>query len=168
MRMKAHCSITLIVFVFLSVRGLAKNPGDKSSKPNIVLLFVDDWAWTGTPVRMDDNMPNSQMPLLQMPNLEKLARQGMTFRNAYSAAPQCSPSRVALQTGQSSPRNGYTVYTLTAKQAMEELNQAMAIPVQIKKETIWLRTDIPPNGIKLLKSIGMSVPPKIIPQNHKM
>ncbi len=79
-------------------------------KPNIVLLFIDDWAWTGTSVRMDDNMPNSQMPLLQMPNLDKLAEQGMKFRNAYSAAPQCSPSRVALQTGQSSPRNGFTVY----------------------------------------------------------
>ena len=79
-------------------------------KPNIVLLLIDDWAWTGTSVRMDDNMPNSQMPLLQMPNLEKLAEQGMKFRNAYSAAPQCSPSRVALQTGQSSPRNGFTVY----------------------------------------------------------
>lgn len=79
-------------------------------KPNIVLLFIDDWAWTGTPVRMDATMPNSQMPLLQMPNLEKFAEQGMKFRNAYSGAPQCSPSRVALQTGQSSPRNGFTVY----------------------------------------------------------
>lgn len=36
---------------------------------------------------------------------------------------------------------------LTAKQAMEELNQAMAMPVQIKRGTIWLRTDIPPNAI---------------------
>jgi len=82
----------------------------KKPKPNIVLLFIDDWAWTGTPVRMDATMPNSQMPLLKMPNLEKLAEQGMRFRNAYSGAPQCAPSRVALQTGQSSPRNGFTVY----------------------------------------------------------
>jgi len=34
-----------------------------------------------------------------MPNLEKLASEGMKFRNAYSGAPQCSPSRVCLQTG---------------------------------------------------------------------
>jgi arylsulfatase A-like enzyme len=34
----------------------------------------------------------------------------MKFTNAYAGAPQCSPSRVALQTGQSSPRNGFTVY----------------------------------------------------------
>jgi transposase len=57
---------------------------------------------------------------------------------------------------------------LTAKQAVEELNQAMAVPVKIRKETIWIRTDIPPNAIKLLKAIGMQIPPKILLQNHKM
>ena len=81
-----------------------------ATKPNIVMLFIDDWAWNGTPVPMDDSMPNSKMPVAQMPNLEKLARQGMKFRNAYSGAPQCSPSRVCLQTGQSAARSGFTVF----------------------------------------------------------
>ena len=49
------------------------------------------------------------MPVLQMPNIERLAREGMKFPRAY-ASPQCSPSRVCVQTGQSSPRNGFTVY----------------------------------------------------------
>ncbi|KKK69602.1 hypothetical protein LCGC14_2932390, partial [marine sediment metagenome] len=49
-------------------------------------------------------------PVLQMPNVEKLASQGMKFRNAYPGAPQCSPSRVCLQTGKSAPRSGFTVY----------------------------------------------------------
>jgi transposase len=57
---------------------------------------------------------------------------------------------------------------LTAVAAMEELNRVMAVPVKIKKETIWLRTDIPPNAIKLMKAIGMKIPPKILPQNKKM
>lgn len=79
-------------------------------RPNIAMLFIDDWAWNGTPVAMDDAMPNSRMPVLQMPNLDRLAREGMRFRNAYAGAPQCSPSRVCLQTGQSAPRSGFTVY----------------------------------------------------------
>lgn len=58
--------------------------------------------------------------------------------------------------------------SLTVKVAMEELNQVMAVPVRVRKETIWLRTDIPPNACKLFKAIGMPIPPKIIPQNHKM
>lgn len=84
----------------------AKNP----EKPNIVLIFVDDWSWNGTPIRMNDDMKNSAMPILQMPNLETMRSNGMMFSNAYAGAPQCSPSRAALQTGQSSPRNGYTVF----------------------------------------------------------
>ena len=78
-------------------------------KPNIVLIYIDDWAWNGTPVPMDASMPNSRMPVLRMPNLERLARRGMTFRNAYGS-PQCSPARASLQTGQSAPRSGFTVY----------------------------------------------------------
>jgi len=88
---------------------LAHNCQAAEQPPNIVMLFIDDWAWNGSPVAMDDSMVNSRMPVLQMPNVEKLAREGMKFRNAY-ASPQCSPSRVCLQTGQSSPRNGFTVF----------------------------------------------------------
>lgn len=78
-------------------------------KPNIVLFYIDDWAWYGSPIAMDDEMANTKMPVLQMPNLEKLAATGMKFRNAYGS-PQCSPARVCIQTGQSSPRNGFTLY----------------------------------------------------------
>jgi transposase len=57
---------------------------------------------------------------------------------------------------------------LTVVAAMEELSRVMAVPVKVKKEIIWLRTDIPPNAIKLMKAIGMKIPPKILPQNKKM
>jgi len=99
------------------------------SKPNVILIFVDDWAWNGTAIRMDDEMANSKMPVLKMPNLEKLASEGMKFRNAYSGAPQCSPSRVALQTGQSSPRNGFTVYMNSFGQEYYNEKQYKGFPV---------------------------------------
>ncbi len=78
------------------------------TKPNIVLLYIDDWAWNGSPVPMDDTMKNSFMPILEMPNLEKLARQGTKFSHAYGAH-QCAPARASIQTGQSGPRTGYTL-----------------------------------------------------------
>ena len=40
------------------------------------------------------------------PNLQKLASEGVLFRQAFSAAPTCSPSRASLLTGQCPHRNG--------------------------------------------------------------
>ena len=51
---------------------------------------------------------------------------------------------------------------LTVAQAMDELNRVMAIPVKLRKQTIWVRTDIPPNAQNLMKAIGMRIPPKIL------
>lgn len=96
--------------VLLVILAFASCSQAEEKQPNIVLLFIDDWAWNGTPILMDESMPNSKMPALLMPNLEKLAGQGMKFRNAYPGAPQCSPSRVCVQTGKSSARSGFTVY----------------------------------------------------------
>jgi transposase len=51
---------------------------------------------------------------------------------------------------------------LTAVQAMEDMATVMAIPVQVKNKTIWVRTDIPENGNRLLRTLRMRIPPKII------
>lgn len=51
---------------------------------------------------------------------------------------------------------------LTAVMAMEELNNVLAIPVKIKSQTIWVRTDIPENAQNLLKAMNMRIPPKIL------
>ncbi|MEM7602298.1 MAG: sulfatase [Verrucomicrobiota bacterium] len=87
---------------------LAFSSVDASEKPNIVLLYIDDWAWNGTSIPMSDTMKNSFMPILEMPNLERLAAEGMKFTNAYGSA-QCAPARVSVQTGQTSARSGFTL-----------------------------------------------------------
>lgn len=107
--MKALRSIPLWITLAILCGASASFSVAASEKPNIVLFYIDDWAWNGTPVPMDASMDNSRMPALQMPNLERLASQGMRFRNAYGS-PQCSPARASLQTGQSAPRSGFTVY----------------------------------------------------------
>lgn len=79
-----------------------------AERPNIVLLYLDDWAWNGTPMAMDDSIANASMPILEMPRLERLASEGMKFSNAYGSH-QCAPARASLQTGQSGPRTGLTL-----------------------------------------------------------
>lgn len=51
---------------------------------------------------------------------------------------------------------------LTTVMAMEELISVLAIPVKVKENTIWVRTDIPENAQNLLKALGMKIPPKIL------
>lgn len=75
------------------------------AKPNIVLILTDDMPWFGTSVAMDQSIAGSHLEFLEMPNLEKLAAQGMVFRNARSAAAMCAPSRCSLQTGMMTARS---------------------------------------------------------------
>ncbi|MGB0373100.1 MAG: sulfatase-like hydrolase/transferase [Opitutales bacterium] len=87
-------------------------------RPNIIMFFVDDMPWYDTPVAMDDRMPNSYRAALRRLeingepykwNIARLATEGMTFLNGYASAPQCTPSRASLQTGQSTARNRVAV-----------------------------------------------------------
>lgn len=79
-----------------------------ADKPNFVFILVDDMPWFGTPVRMDTNLPESAMAFRNMPNVDKLAAQGMTFRNARSAAGMCAPSRCSIMTGMMTARHLYS------------------------------------------------------------
>jgi len=72
------------------------------SKPNIVLINIDDLGWR------DVGFMGSKY--YETPNIDKLATQGMIFTNAYAAAANCAPSRACLMSGQWTPRHGiYTV-----------------------------------------------------------
>jgi len=70
----------------------------ESSKPNIVVFLADDMGW--------GDSATYGHPLIQTPNLDKLASQGVKFTQCYSACGVCSPSRSAILTGRTPYRNG--------------------------------------------------------------
>lgn len=51
---------------------------------------------------------------------------------------------------------------LTVVEAMRELQEVRAIPVQVKSTTMWVRTDIAGNAQKLFAAIGLKPPPKVL------
>src|SRR5688572_27540291 len=61
------------------------------SRPNVLLIAVDDLNHWVSPLRR-----NRQV---RTPNIDRLAARGVTFANAYAAAPICNPSRAALMSG---------------------------------------------------------------------
>ncbi len=62
----------------------------ETGRPNILWIVVDD---------MSPNFSCYGERLIQTPNVDRLAREGTQFRNAFITAPVCSPCRSALITG---------------------------------------------------------------------
>jgi len=81
---------------------LAKAKSAPGDKPNIIFILADDLGWAE--LGCYGNTFN------ETPNLDRLAKQGMRFTDAYAAAPVCSPYRAALMTGQYPARVGITDY----------------------------------------------------------
>ncbi|MBU62680.1 MAG: N-acetylgalactosamine-6-sulfatase [Opitutae bacterium] len=74
----------------------------EAKSPNILFIMADDLGW------MD--LACQGNPLVDTPNLDRLAKQGMRFTDAYAAAPVCSPTRCAVLTGQAPARIGLTTH----------------------------------------------------------
>ena len=73
-----------------------------AAQPNVLVILADDLGWSDTSLY-------GTTTYYQTPNVERLAKRGMTFTRAYSASPLCSPTRSALLTGLSPARTGITV-----------------------------------------------------------
>jgi arylsulfatase A-like enzyme len=101
----------LLVCIFLIAASFKSSAQDKH--PNIIVFLVDDMGWMDTSVPFDTSI----MPLnkrYHTPNMERLAREGVKFTNAY-AAPVCTPSRVSMLTGMNVAHHGVTNWTSPQK-----------------------------------------------------
>lgn len=69
-------------------------------KPNFVFILIDDLGWS--------DLPCYGNRFHETPNIDKLAKDGMRFSNAYAACPVCSPTRASIYSGQYPARIGLT------------------------------------------------------------
>ncbi|MBM3522970.1 MAG: alkaline phosphatase family protein [Alphaproteobacteria bacterium] len=61
------------------------------AKKNVLLIVVDQWR--------GDHLPHLGFPNLRTPNVDRLCREGVTFRNHYTTTAPCGPARASLLTG---------------------------------------------------------------------
>lgn len=66
------------------------------NRPNILFCLADDWGFPHAGVYGD--------PVVRTPTFDRVARQGVLFTHAFTAAPSCTPSRAAILTGQAPHR----------------------------------------------------------------
>lgn len=86
------------LFLFYFLFGLNFLQGQNSQKPNVIVIYTDDQG------AVDLGCYGAQD--IHSPNMDKLAKEGIRFTQAYVAAPVCAPSRAALLTGNYPQRAG--------------------------------------------------------------
>jgi len=69
----------------------AKEQEAPPKKPNFVFILVDDLGWR--------DVGCFGSTFYETPNIDRLAREGMRFTDAYAACPVCSPTRASIMTG---------------------------------------------------------------------
>ncbi|MBR7043445.1 MAG: sulfatase-like hydrolase/transferase, partial [Prevotella sp.] len=96
------------------------------NRPNIILFMVDDMGWQDTSVPFwTERTPLNNT--YETPNMERLAREGMVFTQAYAAAIS-SPSRCSLMTGSNAARHRVTNWTLRKNQSTDQKDSDIAPP----------------------------------------
>ena len=89
------CNITLICsLLLLSIIGCSSSTPDEPdlTKPNVVIIYADDIGFGDVGVYGAE--------LIQTPNLDNIAENGIKFTSAYATSAMCSPSRYSLLTGE--------------------------------------------------------------------
>ncbi len=74
--------------------------GINQKRPNIVFILIDDMGWK------DLSCYGSRF--YETPNIDRLAKEGMLFTDAYAACPVCSPTRASILSGKYPTNVGVT------------------------------------------------------------
>src|SRR5213592_2644731 len=69
-------------------------------RPNFLFVYTDDQRWDAMSVVQREQGERARFPWFQTPNMDRLAAEGVRFRNAFVVNSLCSPSRAAFLTGQ--------------------------------------------------------------------
>ena len=127
------CWLFVVLIFFCSVQSRAS--------PNVIYLNADDLGV------LDVGFMGSQ--LYHTPNLDRLAKQGMIFSDAYAPAANCAPSRAACFSGQWASRTGvYTVGTSSRGDSKDRMLIPTLNKVHLDDEVVTLAEEFKKAGYR--------------------
>ena len=95
--------LAILLFSFFNINAQLSSPDiSQVRKPNILFILIDDMGYADLGCYGNKEV--------KTPAIDQLAREGIRFTQYYAGAPICSPSRVAVLTGQYPPRWEITSY----------------------------------------------------------
>ncbi|MFM7318495.1 MAG: sulfatase [bacterium] len=98
--------IASVLFALASVSIGSTHALAADRRPNLVFIFTDDQRADALGVVQREQGDKARFPWLESPNLDRLASQGVRFRNAFVVNALCSPSRASFLTGTYGHKNG--------------------------------------------------------------
>ena len=93
------CYLTLA-----TLPAMAAEPSGR--KPNFLFIITDDQRWDAMGVVQKEQGDKARFPWFETPAMDRLAKEGVRFRNAFVTLSLCGPSRAAFLTGQYNHLNG--------------------------------------------------------------
>ncbi len=91
--------------LFLFLVGLARILVAQNTQPNIIFILTDDQRW--------DALGYSGNTIIRTPEMDKLAKEGTWFKNAFVSTPICAASRASIMTGLYERKHLYMFQTVT-------------------------------------------------------
>jgi arylsulfatase A-like enzyme len=91
--MNPRRNLVLTALALVMLTGLLPMTGSaaETKRPNILFIIFDDWGWQHAGAYGCD--------WVKTPNFDRVAREGVLFKNAFTSNPKCSPCRASILTG---------------------------------------------------------------------
>lgn len=110
---------------WLLIAPATSDAAEKTAPPNIVIFLADDLGW--------GDLGCQGHPVIQTPNLDHFAQQGLRLTQCYSASAVCSPSRSAILTGRTPYRNGVFTWIPEGREVHLRTSE-IALPKLLKQK----------------------------------
>ena len=122
-------------------------PVASGQRPNIVFVLSDDQGWNDVGFNGGE--------FYETPHLDRVAREGIIFTNAYSGGPNCAPTRASLVSGMYVPR--HMIYTPGGKSKIDPRRMKLWVPVQGRYLVRHGVTDPPADPFEVREALEPSV-----------